>query len=156
VSDVEDRVEDLSAGDSPEGSTGEDTPADTQERPQTPLEQTAALPQGMIEQESANVRRAVFVARDAEDYTTKVPAGRVIKSSDLRRVLTAGTDARGHTQTVDRVMSVLEEMGGDDVRIVDRRGERRVLFSEEIVARLERIAQPESAESHAVVTEGTV
>lgn len=156
ITDVEDRVEDLEAGDGPQGADGEDRPTDRPERPQTPLEQTAGLPQEMVDKETANVRRAVFVARDVMDYTRSVPAGRVIMSSELRKVLKAGTDCRGHSQTVDRVMTLLDELGGDDVRIVERRGERRVVFSEEISSRLDRLGSASNPRSHGVVAGGTV
>jgi|APHM01.1.fsa_nt_gi hypothetical protein len=127
----------------------------TLQKPQTPLEQTCSLPQEMIDDESANVRRAVFIASDVTDYTKKVPAGRVIRSSELRRVLKAGTDCRGHSQTVDRVMSVLDDLGGDDVQVVNRRGERRVVFTEQLVTRLEQLTEVEST-SHNVVTPNEV
>lgn len=154
LTEVEDRVEDLEAGPDPQGPAGEDRPTDGRERPQTPLEQTARLPQEMIDEETANVQRAVFVAQDVTDYTTKVPAGRVIRSSELRKVLRAGTDAKGHSQTVDRVMSILEEMGKDEVEVVERRGERRVVFSEEITDRLARLTTATGQDGHGVVTGG--
>jgi TolA-binding protein len=156
LTDVEERVDDVEQTDNPHGSTAEDAPADVHERPQTPLEQTAQLPQEIIDQESANVRRAVFVAQDVTDYTQQVPAGRVIKSSELRKVLKAGTDSNGHSQTVDRVMAVLDDFGGDDVEIVDRRGERRVVFSEEISDRLAQLTTATQQDSHGVVTGGKV
>jgi len=156
VSDVEDRVEDVEQPDNTQGSTGEDTPADTQERPQTPLEQTAGLPQDMIDRETANVRRAVFVAQDVDDYTRSVPAGRAITAGELGRVLRAGTDCNGHSQTVDRVIGILDEMGQDGVTVVDRRGERRVVFDESTTRRLVALGQDRAESSHAVVTGGEV
>jgi len=154
ITDVEDRVEDVDAGHEPQGSTGKESPADGHEQPQTPLEQTAGLPQEMVDRESANVRRAVFVARDVREYTTSVPAGRVITAGELARVLRAGTDCRGHSQTVDRVITILDDFGKDSTEIVERRGERRVVFTEDLCRRLERLAQPAVDRSHTVVAEG--
>jgi len=156
LTEVEDRIEDLEAGPDPQGSAGEDRPTGGRERPQTPLEQTARLPQEMIDGETANVQRAVFVAQDVADYTRKVPAGYQIKSSELRKVLRAGTDAKGHTQTVGRVMEVLDDLGKDDVEVVERRGQRRVVFSAEIVDRLDAIGQGPQQNGHGVVAGGKV
>lgn len=156
LTEVEDRIEDLEAGPDPQGPDGEDRPTHGHERPETPLEQTAALPPEMIDGETANVQRAVFVARDVTDYTRKVPAGYQIKSSELRKVLRAGTDAKGHTQTVGRVMEVLDDLGKDDVEVVERRGQRRVVFSAEIVDRLDAIGQGPQQNGHGVVAGGKV
>jgi len=157
ITDTEERLDDVEerlTSDRTMGSDGEEQPPDASVTPQTPLEQTVALPEEMIEEESANVQRAVFVARDLHDYTTRVPAGRAIRSSELRRVLKAGTDCRGHSQTVERVMTVLDDFGGDDVQIVERRGERRVIFEEEIADRLGQLSEEDT--SHGVVTEEAV
>lgn len=155
ITDVEDRLDDVEQTDNTQSSTGENTTADSHTQPQTALEQTVSLPQEMIDDETANVRRAVFVAQDVTDYSRQVPAGRAIKSSELRHVLRAGTDANGHNQTVDRVMAILDEMGGDEVDVVDRRGERRVVFTEELCRRLEAVRQDHQEDNHGVVTGGT-
>lgn len=158
ITDLEERlddVEDRLTSPEPHPSDTEDSHAEASTTPQTPLEQTVAMPEEMVESETANVRRAVFVARDVEDYTTSCPAGRVIRSSELRRVLAAGTDCRGHSQTVDRVMAVLEDLGGEDVKIVDRRGERRVVFDDDLTERLGQLTSDEEP-SHDVVTEEAV
>jgi seryl-tRNA synthetase len=152
LTDVEQAVEE---GGSSDVNPTPKTDKEASTTPQTPLEQTAGLPQEMIDQETANVRRAVFVAADLDGYTTKVPAGRAIRSSELRRVLKAGTDCRGHSQTVDRVMSILDDLGGDDVQVVDRRGERRVVFTEQIVTRLQRLTAEQEANHDVVAHEAT-
>jgi hypothetical protein len=108
--------------------------------PQTALEDLVTVPDRVIEQESANTQRAVFLARDLEAYTTSVPAGRAITSGELRRVLQAGTDASGHQQTVSRVMSLLDDLGGDETEVVERRGSKRLVFTDTIVARLTRLS----------------
>jgi hypothetical protein len=152
IHQVEQAVEERLTSEKPMGSDGGEQAPEASATPKTPLERTTTLPEEMIADETANVRRAVFVAADLDDYTTKVPAGRAIKSGELRRVLKAGTDARGHSQTVDRVISVLDDLGGDEVKIVDRRGERRVVFTEQIVERLEELTAEQEA-SHDVVTQ---
>jgi hypothetical protein len=135
VTDVEQRVDDLE-GDHAGANPGDDGEETTMQEPVTPLEDLVTLPEAVIDQESANTRRAVFVAKDVDEYTTSVPAGRMITSSELRRVLTAGTDASGHTQTVSRVIDLLDDLGGDDVEIVDRRGTRKLVFTDNLVDRL--------------------
>jgi len=109
-----------------------------------------------------NIRRALFVARDVVQYTTKVPAGRVIKWSELRKVLRAGTDS-SHGETVKRVMEVLDKFGEDTVRIVDRPNQQmKVCFDDEAVERLSHLAASadagtgtdRSSPTHAVVSGG--
>lgn len=140
VHDVEERVEDVAEHGSghtdPGGSTGETTMQDADSEPQTDLEQMVDMPASLLEDQTANVQRAVFVARDVEAYTASCPAGRVIKSSELRRVLQAGTECNGHTQTVARVIDLLDRTGGDGTTVVERRGERRLVFEQDLVDRL--------------------
>lgn len=150
--DVEGRIDDVKGGIEQSDPTPNDD-GNTLQKPQTPLEQTVALPQQVIENESANVQRAVFIASDITDYSQKVPAGRAIRSSDLRRILKAGCDCNGHTETVSRVMDVLDDLGGDDVKIVDRRGEKRIVFSQEAVSRLEELSQTDNDNHGAVMGE---
>jgi ElaB/YqjD/DUF883 family membrane-anchored ribosome-binding protein len=139
----------------PQGDDGQEQTTGGQTAPQTPLEQTVTLPQEMIDQETANVRRAIFVARDVADYTRSVPAGRVITASRLRTVLKAGTDCRGHSQTVDRVIGILDDMGDDTIRVVERRGQRRVVFDQAAADRLGKLGTaPDAAADHGVVIEG--
>jgi hypothetical protein len=145
VAEIEDRLD----SSNPEGPHGEDTSADAHTRPETSLEQTTALPEEMVEEESANVQRAVFIARDVSDYTTSVPAGRAITSGELRRVLRAGTDCNGHSQTVDRVIQVLDDLGGEGTKVVERRNERRVVFTDDLCQRLGEITQQDT--NHDVV-----
>ena len=148
IHQLEETVEDLESN--PQGTSEKGTDVDDSMTPETPIEQVVALPQEMIDQESANVQRAAFVAEGAVDYTTSVPAGRAITSGELRRVVKAGTDASGHSQTVDRIITVLDDMGGDDIQVVERRGERRIVFTEAICRRLDKL-RASTSESHGVV-----
>jgi len=150
LDDVEDRLSDRET----HSSDGEDTHADGCVTPETPLEQTVGLPDEMVSNESANVQRAIFVARDVDDYTASVPAGRAITSGELRRVLKAGTDCNGHSQTVDRVIEILDDMGQDAVKVVKRRGERRIVFDEQLCHRLRELSQDERDANHTVVSQG--
>ncbi|WP_129116739.1 hypothetical protein [Halegenticoccus tardaugens] len=118
----------------------------------TPLERIVALPDTMIDEElTANQERARFIATDVTDYARKVPAGFMIDSSSLRRVLAAKEDGSVHTETVSRVMEFLDRFGEDDVELVKRRGTRRVVFSPRLVERLGRLgrlgAQSQTAET---------
>jgi DNA gyrase/topoisomerase IV subunit A len=139
ITDVEDRLDDVEDS----GFDGTNPTPDTEEspstKPVTALEDLTTLPERVLDGESANTQRAVFVARDVTDYAQSVPAGYSITSSDLRKVLKAGTDCHGHTQTVSRVMDLLEDLGGDGVKLIDRRGTKRVVFEEDLVERLKRL-----------------
>jgi len=133
---VEQVRKDVSASSECGVQTSETTTQEPSVEPQTDIEQMSRMPEPVLSEQTANVQRAVFVATDVEAYTTSCPAGRVIQSSELRRVLQAGTDCNGHTQTVARVMDLLDRTGGESTTVVERRGERRLVFSDELVDRL--------------------
>jgi len=140
-----------------EADTGDETPTpnggnpSTQE-PETPLEEVVQLPEHLADENlSANQQRARFVAKDIHEYSRSVPAGRVIKSSELRRVLTASEEGRVHTETVSRVISFLDDLGQESVKLRETQaGERVVVFTEEIVKRI--VAYHNT--NHTVVSEG--
>ncbi len=140
LTEVEERVEDVeehgSGHTNPGGNTSETTTQEPCTEPQTDIEEMVDLPDSLLGDQTANVRRAVFVARDVEAYTTSCPAGRVITSGELRRVLQAGTDCAGHTQTVARVLDLLDRTGGAGTTVVERGGERRLVFEQDLVDRL--------------------
>jgi len=118
----------------------------------TPLEQIVALPAAVVdEQLTANQRRARFLAKDITEYASKTPAGWVLTPKDLRTVLNAAFDT-GHSQTCSRVRTILANLGDDAVSITDRRGEKKLVFTEELVGRLYEIAQTD----HDVVTSTAV
>jgi outer membrane murein-binding lipoprotein Lpp len=123
--------------------------------PQTPLERIITLPEQMAETElTANQQRSRFVATDIVDYSRSVPAGRAIKSSEISTVLRAGTDCKGRSQTVSRVIEFLNRLGGDGVKVVERRGERRVVFDDETVDRLQRLSTRREGSNTVVATAG--
>jgi len=154
ISELESKVEDLEAE-----QDGEEDPEDHQSEgskptpdgdtdgcttPQTPLERTVSLPESMAQSElTANQKRATFVAKDVMNYTRSVPAGRAIKSSEIGTVLRAGTSCKGRSQTVSRVIEFLNDLGGDGVEVVERRGERRVVFTEDAARRLQQLGAPD-------------
>lgn len=131
VSELEEDVSDSQEG-------GVQTEETTVQEPETPLEDVVSLPEELAEDNlTANQERARFVARDIDDYSKSVPAGRAVKSSELRRVLTAKEDSSCHPQTVSRVQEQLSELGKYDVELKKTRsGEKVVVFTDEIVTRL--------------------
>jgi chemotaxis regulatin CheY-phosphate phosphatase CheZ len=140
ITDAEERLNDVEDDVSGETTPTPETETDASTDPQTPLEQICNLPEeAVVSQLSANQRRARFVARDVDQYASKVPAGYSITSGEISTVLRAGTDCDGRTQTVARVMDFLDRLGGDAVKIVKRRGTKRIVFDEEIVEKLGEI-----------------
>jgi hypothetical protein len=77
------------------------------------------------------------VAKDILQYSKKCQAGRTISSSDIATILKSGTDCKGRTTTVARVMDFLDEFGEDKVEVVKRRGTKRVIFDEELAQALD-------------------
>ena len=107
----------------------------------TPLERIAALPEHIAKRElTANQERARFIARDVYDYGEKVPAGLVIDSRAIKRVITAAEGKRPHTQTVARVMNFLDELGKDGVQLKKRRGKKFVVVDPAVADRLTNVA----------------
>ncbi|MDL0130917.1 hypothetical protein PNP59_11670 [Halobacterium salinarum] len=115
-----------------------ETEETTIQQAETPLEDIIQLPEEVVEDNlTANQERARFVAKDILDYSRSVPAGYALKSSQLRRVLTAKEDSSAHTETVSRVIERLDDLGKDGVQVRETRsGERTVVFTEEIVKRI--------------------
>ncbi|MDS0295356.1 hypothetical protein [Halogeometricum luteum] len=108
----------------------------TQTESRSPLQQLVGLPAKLTEKLTANQERARFIAQDITEYATKVPAGFAIDSSRIRRILNAKEGRTPHTQTVTRVMEFLDRLGKDDVRVIKRRGTKRVVFTEGAVSEL--------------------
>jgi TolA-binding protein len=152
ITEVEERLDSVEEGGSPDTNPtpqGQKTPS---HEPDTPLEEIVQLPEHLAEENlSANQQRARFAAKGIHEYSRSVQAGRVIKSSELRRVLSAGEEERVYTQTVSRVIDFLTDLGQDDVNLRETQaGERVVVFTDEIVKRI--VASHNR--SNGVVTEG--
>jgi chromosome segregation ATPase len=140
-------AEPLSGDETPTPNGGNTAPQDTE----TPLEDIIQLPEELVADSlTANQERARFVAKDITDYSKSVPAGRAIKSSELRRVLVAKAEKTVHPQTVSRVIDKLTEFGKSEVESKKtQNGEKVVVFSEPIVERIEAIQR--AAGNHSVV-----
>ncbi|AKU08145.1 hypothetical protein [Haloferax gibbonsii] len=112
----------------------------------SPLQQLIRLPSKARSKLTANQERARFIAKDIREYATSVPAGFALDSSTIRTVLHAKEGRTPHTQTVSRVMDFLDDLGKEGVKIVKRRGTKRVIFSEHAVSELTETA-PSSGKS---------
>lgn len=151
IDEIEDDIDSVEQGSV--DTTGGQTGGDAIDQSETPLEQIIRVPEHMAEDSlSANQERARFVASGIHEYSRSVPAGRAIKSSEIRKVLSAGEGEgeRVYTETVSRVIDFLTELGKDDVQIRETRGgERVVVFTDEFVKRVVAYHN----RSNAVVTE---
>lgn len=114
ISSLKERLEEL---DTPTPDTGETTV----QKHETALEQVAAMPEHMVDDQlTPNQQRARHVALHIADYASKTPKGRILRAGDLRKVLKARFDC-GHSETVSRVREFLDRLGGDRVEIKDPR-----------------------------------
>lgn len=128
ISDVEEQNQQTKP-DSDGKTPRRDTTESGLQNTETPLERICALPEHIADRElTANQERARFIARDVRDYAENAPAGLVIDSRTIKRVLTASEEKRSHTQTVARVMEFLDQLGKDDVELTKRRGRKLVVF----------------------------
>ena len=143
---VSETEEMINADETPTQGGGDDGSTPRGCEPQSPLEEVTQLPEHVVEDNlTRNQDRARFIAKDVSEYTRSVPAGRAIRSSEIRTVLSAGYDERIYTQTVSRVIEFLTELGGDDVQLKETRsGERVVVFSDAITERLTRLSQTDN------------
>jgi chromosome segregation ATPase len=122
---------------SEDATPGVDAGKDPSQNAETPLERICALPEHVADRElTANQERARFIARDVRDYAEKAPAGLVIDSRAIKRVLTASEGKRPHTQTVARVMEFLDDLGKDAVQLKKRRGRKFVVVDRDAADRL--------------------
>jgi len=139
VTEVEERLDSVEEGGSSDTNPTPEAGKTTIQEPETPLEEIIRVPEHSVQEHlRANHQRARFVAKDVHEYTRSVPAGRVIKSSELRRVLSAHEEgATIHTQTVSRVIERLDDLGKESVKVREtQEGERVVVFTDEFVKRV--------------------
>jgi hypothetical protein len=123
-------------GRSENATPGVDTDKEAPQTAETPLERICALPEHVADRElTANQERARFIARDVRDYAEKAPAGLVIDSRAIKRVITASEGKRPHTQTVARVMDFLNDLGKEDIHQKKRRGKKFVVVDPEAATR---------------------
>ena len=134
ITDVEEQVQTLES--SPDNATSEDADPTSSQTAETPLERICALPEQIADRElTTNQDRARFIARDVRDYAEKAPAGLVIDSQTITKVLTAAEGTKPHTQTVARVMNFLAKLGKDEVKQTKRRGKKLVVVDPEAANR---------------------
>ncbi len=104
---------------------------------QTPLERICSLPEHIADRElTANQERARFIAKDVRDYAEKAPAGLVVDSRTVKKVIAAAEGKRPHTQTVARVMEFLADLGHESVELIKRRGKKLIVVDPEVADRL--------------------
>ncbi|WP_245998445.1 hypothetical protein [Halalkalicoccus subterraneus] len=104
--------------------------------PATRLKRICALPEHVANRElTTNQKRARFIARDVRDYAEKAPAGLVLNSRTITKVITAVEGSKPHIQTVAHIMDFLEKLGKDDVEQTKRRGKKLVVVDEEAADR---------------------
>lgn len=134
VGSIDDRVSDL---EEQEKTQDENSTSKGETSRKTPLEKIVNTPEHRVDQLglSANQERSRNIARDAHEYGEKAPAGLVIDSSTIRK-FHCSRDSLTHTETVSSVMDFLSDLGKDEVELVKRRGQRMVVFSEELANRM--------------------
>jgi len=154
ITDAENRLDAVEE----EGSTTEtptpETKTDTSTDPQMPIEDVIRIPEHLVEDSlTANQQRSRAVAKDIHQYSQSVPAGRAIKSSELRRVLSARSDGGStHTETVSRVMDMLDNLGKEAINVRESQsGEKVVVFDDDLVRRIVAYQN----QSHGVVIDAT-
>jgi hypothetical protein len=154
ITDAENRLDAVEE----EGSTTEtptpETKTDTSTDPQMPIEDVIRIPEHLVEDSlTANQQRSRAVAKDIHQYSQSVPAGRAIKSSELRRVLSAQSDGGStHTETVSRVMDMLDNLGKEAINVRESQsGEKVVVFDDDLVRRIVAYQN----QSHGVVIDAT-
>ena len=122
------RLDEVETVTSNNGTPGVDANKTESQDVKTPLERVCALPEHIADRElTANQERARFIARDIQNYAEKAPAGHIIDSRAIKRVLTAAEGKRPHTQTVARVMDFLDELGKKEVQQKKRRGKKLII-----------------------------
>jgi hypothetical protein len=134
IETVEDTVSDTDSNAGNGDNTGSETGVRNND---TPLETICSLPEYLAARElSANQERARFIGKDVRDYAEKCPAGLVIDSRAIKRVITAKEGTKPHTQTVARVMDFLEELGKDGIEQTKRRGRKLLAVDPDMADRL--------------------
>jgi uncharacterized coiled-coil protein SlyX len=155
VSAVEDEVDDMADDDDREGGSSDSEPEGSDGQ-STPLETVCTLDESTAVRElTSNQRRARAIAKDFTDYARKCPNGLVIKSSEVRRVLTAMEENTTiYRKTASRVMEFISRLGGEGARVVETRsGEKAICIDEELADRVSTVdtVEPEGAVTQAVV-----
>lgn len=134
ITDVENQQTQPDSTDSSPRIDGEETGSQNHH---TPLERICALPEHVAERElTTNQERARFIAKDVHDYAEKAPAGLVLDSRTIKKVITAAEGKKPHTQTVARIMDFFEDLGQDDIELTKRHGKKLIVIDPEVADRL--------------------
>ncbi|ADJ17068.1 hypothetical protein [Halalkalicoccus jeotgali] len=103
ITDVEDRADELET--TLQETPTETTTVDVEETDsqttttETPLERICTLPEHVADRElTTNQQRARFIAQDVRDYAEKAPAGLVLDSQTIAKVITAAEGSKPHTR----------------------------------------------------------
>lgn len=101
----------------------------------TPLERICRTPEHQVDQLdlTVNQERARFVAKGIADYADKAPAGLVVDSSTIKKVMAAKEGERPHNQTVARIMKFMDKLGKETVQVKQRRGRNIVVVDPDSV-----------------------
>ena len=126
------------------------------QRRKSGIEQVCGLPDEMARKQlTKNIQRARYIALRIKSFGQRgAYDGIYLKSDQIRRILDDYDDS-GHTETVSRVMSVLEEFAdGESVssKILD--GTKHILFDSDLAERLSQIVPEESSKSDTRVVIG--
>lgn len=82
------RLDDVETVASGNGASGVEADRTESQDVETPLERICALPEHIADRElTTNQKRARFIARDVRDYAEKAPAGLVLNSRTITKVL---------------------------------------------------------------------
>jgi len=139
ITETEDRLDSLEEADDSRETPTPETDNNGITEPETPIEDIIRIPEHLVEDSlTANQQRRRAVAKDFHQYSKSVPAGRAIKSSELRRVLSAQSDgSTTHTETVSRVMTMLDDLGKEKINVrTSQSGEKVVVFEDDLVRRI--------------------
>ncbi len=103
----------------------------------TPLEQIVRLPEEIIHKAklTANQRRARAIASEIGGLATTVPKGKRLDSTTIKQELKQAYGS-AHDQTVARVMSFLDRLGGDRTEVVHTGQGKAVIFDDWLARRL--------------------
>ena len=125
---VEERLEEASLGETTEPETTE-----TREEPASKLLSIVSWSEPQAKEHlKPNQQRARNIAKDLGEYTTKTPKGYVLRSTDVRTILTTLDEERPHPETVRRTMNFLKRFAGEhEVQDTIKNGERRLYWTRE-------------------------
>lgn len=140
LSEVEESVSD-DVTPTPEGE--KTTLHNTIQEPQTAAEDlVGSIPSHAAEDHlKPTEQRCHFLLSDLVDYSTSVPAGRMMTSSDIKTILNAREENQIYSPQVSRVIEMLKTVGDGEIVVKDGRDDRgrRIVVKDDLAQRLEMI-----------------